>query len=104
MKLSKSEKAALVVAARAKEAEEDSQPRLIEAAPKRPAAPTKPKTRKARSPEPQGEPAPIVKMERKPGADPAAERDAPPEARKKPKMRLVNGRLVPVDEPGLFRA
>jgi DNA topoisomerase-6 subunit B len=95
LQLSKAEAAMLKVAALANQ--DDDQPKLIEVdeakrssrkAPAKPKAPTKPErtTKPRRSPEPPTALPPVAEVK------PA-----------KPKMRLVNGKLVPVEEPpGLF--
>jgi hypothetical protein len=98
MKMSKAEKAALAVAARAKETDEKAQPRLIDTGDA--------KTNK-------GKPDAKSKVEAKPAksdvrsakADAKAASKGDSKADKggtKPKMRLVNGKLVPVDDPRFF--
>ena len=108
---SKAEKAMKAVAARAKRIEEDSQPRLLEkksakrAGKKGPASGGKPNT---------GSPVPSQQSRRNiansdsaraPSRSPTAPGPAKgggAHASAKPKMRLVNGKLVPADQPGLF--
>ncbi len=93
-KQSKAEKAALAVHARAKEVEEESQPRLIESGPGRGRSRGS-STSKATKAVPDVKPKQAAS---KPEPAPAA---APPKS--KPKMVLINGKLVPKDDgPKLF--
>jgi hypothetical protein len=93
MKLSKAEAAALKVASMAK----DDEPTLMDVKPaKRQAAKAGPKRGKA---EPaKAEPAGSSKSARGAGAV----KSAAAQPAEKPKLRLVNGKLVPVNEPKLF--
>jgi DNA topoisomerase VI subunit B len=89
---SRAERARLKVAALAREVD---QPRLIET------APVKRSNRTGKSAGPAAEPAPKPKRRTSP---PPAEPQAPlPQRPAKPKMRLVNGKLIPIDDsPRLF--
>lgn len=88
-KASKAEKAAVAVAARARDAEDAAQPKLLDSAGS--------KSRKAA----KGAPA---KKSSKSGdnAEKGPKPEKTPGPAAKPKLRLVNGKLVPVEEPGLF--
>jgi hypothetical protein len=98
VKLSKAEAAALKVAAMAKE---EDQPKLIET------GPVKRSSRSGRAP--KSKPAAAKETKPKPSKrgspEPASEPSPPPPAAKppKPKMRLVNGKLIPAEDgPKLF--
>ncbi|MBL8887210.1 MAG: hypothetical protein JNK16_11150, partial [Phycisphaerales bacterium] len=96
----KAEKAMKVVAARARQIEEDEQPRLIEKKGGSPATRSKPP-----KPKVSGDPTPKAPKPDSPkpsskAAGASAPKSTSPAA--KPKMRLVNGKLVPADQPGLF--
>ncbi|MBX3378625.1 MAG: DNA topoisomerase VI subunit B [Phycisphaeraceae bacterium] len=101
-KQSKAERAMTEVAARSKQAEEDSQPRLLEN--------ENPSTR-TKAPKKSNPATKTPKKTGTPATPKSAQNDvrtadlgpaSASESRIKPKMRLVNGKLVPADQPGLF--
>lgn len=105
MKMSKAEKAALAVAARAKETDEKSQPRLIDtgetkAKKSKPDAKAKPDAKPAAKPS-KSDSKPS-KSDAKSASKSEAKNERADKGGAKPKMRLVNGKLVPVDDPKLF--
>ena len=96
----KAEKAMKVVAARARQVEDDEQPRLIEKKGGSPATTSKPpKPKVGGDPTPKA-PKPDSPKPSSKAAGASAPKSTLPAA--KPKMRLVNGKLVPADQPGLF--
>jgi len=99
-KESKAERAMREVAARSKQADEDSQPKLLEDSGRSSRAKGARKAKSESKPAKQGEKS--AKSVSKPASAPAPKAGAATEAKAKPKMRLVNGKLVPADQPGLF--
>lgn len=96
----KAEKAMKVVAARARQIEEDEQPRLIEKKGGSPATKPKPPKPKVSGDSTPKAPKPDSPKPSSKAAGASAPKSTSPAA--KPKMRLVNGKLVPADQPGLF--
>lgn len=98
LKQSKSEKAMMEVAARSKRARDDDEPKLLDEE----ASPSKSRSKKTAEPKPSRKKASTSP----PKADAAADKKPEPTSqavpKSKPKMRLVNGKLVPADQPGLF--
>jgi len=99
-KESKAERAMREVAARSKQAEEDSQPKLLEESGRSSRAKGTRKAKLGSKPAKQGEKS--AKSPSKPASVAAPKAGAAAEPKAKPKMRLVNGKLVPADQPGLF--
>lgn len=107
---SKAEKAMKAVAARAKQVEEDAQPTLIEQdvtkSKSKPSAKASGGAKAEKSVASKSGAASAAKAAAKAPSKPdrAAEGKGAvsPEPKAKPKMRLVNGKLVPADQPGLF--
>jgi DNA topoisomerase-6 subunit B len=100
-KPTKAQAAALKVAAMAKH--DDDQPALMDVKPTKPTTPTKPTKASAAKPA-TAPPKPSPKAEPKPPArTPKLTPSTKPAPSTKPKMRLVNGKLVPIDDsPRLF--
>jgi DNA topoisomerase-6 subunit B len=99
-KESKAERAMREVAARSKQAEEDSQPTLLEGDGRSSRSKNASKARsEPKQPKKSEKPA---KAASKAASTSVPKAPAATEAKAKPKMRLVNGKLVPADQPGLF--
>ncbi|HEX8875619.1 MAG TPA: DNA topoisomerase VI subunit B [Phycisphaerales bacterium] len=101
MKMSKAEKAALAVAARAKETDEKTQPRLIDTGESKAKKP-KPEAKAKPDAKPSKGDSKPSKSDAKPASKSEVKNEKTDKGGSKPRMRYVNGKLVPVDDPKLF--